>query len=265
METTALAAQLRAQRAFYRVMTISTPGGHLIQRAGAQAAILASAPDQATPNGVVGERGAVRTALGAVAAAYDAAGVRAWMVWLCPGDDATPAALAAAGLRLAGEPALMGAALEDLDLEPRGAIELADDSSWGMVGRLVDRANDIPAAVGFESFMREIDGGAPVRRYVAMADGEPAACVVAHADAGNVAVYCAATVARARGAACAASACAWRCATRATAAAGRRRPRPRRWASPSMRAWEKACSAAERCGSTGARADSSRMTHGASR
>src|SRR5512132_3070598 len=186
METTALAAQLRAQRAFYRVMTISTPGGHLIQRAGAQAAILASAPDQATPNGVVGERGAVRTALGAVAAAYDAAGVRAWMVWLCPGDDATPAALAAAGLRLAGEPALMGAALEDLDLEPRGAIELADDSSWGMVGRLVDRANDIPAAVGFESFMREIDGG-------------PAACVVAHADAGNVAVYCAATVARARG------------------------------------------------------------------
>jgi hypothetical protein len=200
METTALAArQLRAQRAFYRVMTISTPGGHLIQRAGAQAAILASAPDQATPHGVVGERGAVRAALGAVAAAYDAAGVRAWMVWLSPGDDATPAALAAAGLRLAGEPALMGAALGDLDLEPRGAIELADDSSWGMVGRLVDRANDIPAAVGFESFMREIDGGAPVRRYVAVADGAPAACVVAHADAGNVAVYCAATVARARG------------------------------------------------------------------
>jgi ribosomal protein S18 acetylase RimI-like enzyme len=200
METTALAArQLRAQRAFYRVMTISTPGGHLIQRAGAQAAVLASAPDQATPNGVVGERGAVRAALGAVAAAYDAAGVRAWMVWLSPGDDATPAALAAAGLRLAGEPAFMGAALEDLDLEPRGAIELADDSSWGMFGRLVDRANDIPAVAGFESFMREIDGGAPVRRYVALADGEPAACVLAHADAGNVAVYCAATVARARG------------------------------------------------------------------
>jgi predicted GNAT family acetyltransferase len=81
---------------------------------------------------------------------------------------------------------------------PRGGLELPDDASWATIGRLVDRANDIPAAEGFESFMRDIADG-PVRRYVALADGEPASCIVTHADAGNVSVYCAATVAWARG------------------------------------------------------------------
>ena len=71
---------------------------------------------------------------------YADGGVRAWTVWTRPGDAAAAAALAAAGHVHDAEPMLMAATLGELDLEPRGELDLDAAADLGTVLELNDRA-----------------------------------------------------------------------------------------------------------------------------
>lgn len=195
----AAARQARALRGFYRAVTAATPGGELVERdGGVQAAIAPGAPDVSMPNGVVYADGA---ALGAqlddLAGIYARAGVRAWTVWVRPGDDATARALRAAGHVLDGEPALMTGELAAMDLAPRQELDLTRDAGWATVAALND------AAWGVHAFGAALDGLDPAfgARYVAKREGRPAACVVTWTQDAHAMVVLVATdpVARGRG------------------------------------------------------------------
>ena len=66
--------------------------------------------------------------------------MRAWTVWVRPGDAETAAALREAGHRLDGEPALMVGTLADMDLEPRRELDLVRAPAWEVVGAINDAA-----------------------------------------------------------------------------------------------------------------------------
>lgn len=188
--------QARALRGFYRAMTEATPGGVVVERDGVQAAIVDVAPDLSIPNGVVYADGAaLRAQLGDLAGLYAAAGVRAWTVWVRPGDDETAAALRAAGHKLDGEPALMTGELAAMALGARRDLDLVPDPGWATIAALND------AAWGVHGFGLALDGVDPGfgRRYVACHDGRPAACVVTWTDDAHVTVVLVATDPPARG------------------------------------------------------------------
>ena len=121
-----------AQRALYAAVTPATAGGRVLDVAGGavQAAIAPAVPDVSLFNAVLYTDGAAL--LGArdeLAAVYDDAGVRAWTVWVRPGDDEVAAGLRAAGHAHDGRPLLMAATLGALDLEPRADLDLDPDAS----------------------------------------------------------------------------------------------------------------------------------------
>ena len=192
------ALQLRALRGFYRDMTNATPGGVVHERdGGILAAVIDIAPDRSIPNAVVYEDGAeLREELDDLADIYADAGVRAWTVWLRPGDEQTAAALREAGHRLDGEPALMVGTLADMDLEPRRELDLVRAPDWEVVGAINDAAWG--SGTSFTSLLAPVDPRFS-DRYVALHDGRPAASVVTASADGHVMVWLVATDPAARG------------------------------------------------------------------
>src|SRR3954469_363643 len=159
-----------AQRALYAAVTPATAGGRVLAPAGGavQAAIAPVAPGISLFNAVVYTDGAaLLRARDELAAAYAAAGVRAWMVWVRPGDDAVADGLRAAGHAHDGRPLLMAADLDELDLEPRGdvVLELDPAPSFAVLADLNDVAYGAPPGT-FGPAVGGLDGAGP-RAWVA--------------------------------------------------------------------------------------------------
>ena len=190
--------QAQALRDFYGDMTRASPGGVVVERdGGILAALVDSAPDRSIPNAVVYEDGAeLREELDDLADLYADAGIRAWTVWVRPGDDETTRALKQAGHHLDGEPALMVGTLADMDLEPRRELDLVRAPAWEIVGAV----NDAAWGHGgdFAALLAPVDP-AFADRYVALVDGRPAASVVTSTAHGHVMVWLVATDPAARG------------------------------------------------------------------
>ncbi|MGZ4270722.1 MAG: GNAT family N-acetyltransferase [Solirubrobacteraceae bacterium] len=191
--------QRQALRGFYRAITEATPGGRVVELdGGIQAAIVDLAPDRSVPNAVVYEDGEeLREALDDLADLYADAGVRAWTVWVRPGDEETARALRDAGHRLDGRPALMAATLADMDLAPRRDLDLVRDAPWEAVGAINDAAWGLGGA-GFEALLAPVDPSFS-DRWVARVGGRPAACVVTWTHDAHVHVWLVATDPAARG------------------------------------------------------------------
>jgi ribosomal protein S18 acetylase RimI-like enzyme len=194
------ALQLRGQRDFYRAITEATPGGRVVELGGTVEAFVCDlAPDVSIPNAVLYEDGAeLRDALDDLADVYADAGVRAWTVWVRPGDAETAAALRAAGHRIDGEPALMSARLAAMDLAPRTELDLVAKPDLRTVGAINDAAWGLPAEAGYAALMEPIDASF-ARLWVARAGGRPAASVVTRTVDGHTTVWLVATHPDARG------------------------------------------------------------------
>ena len=143
-------------------MTRATPGGVVVERdGGVLAAVVDRPPDRSLANAVVYEdAAALREALDDLADVYADAGVRAWTVWVRPGDAQTAAALREAGHRLDGEPALMVGTLADMDLEPRAS----STSSAGRDGTSSARSTTPPGARRRQLRVAAGPGGPGLRR-----------------------------------------------------------------------------------------------------
>src|SRR4051812_8921250 len=123
-------------------------GGHVLALDGVTACVVPAVPDRSLPNSVLYEEpDAAAEQLDDLAAAYDAAGVRAWTVWVHPGDDALARTLAARGHVLDATPTAMN--LDDLgrlpaarELPPGVTIEHPGDAA--VLGRLNDEAYGLP-------------------------------------------------------------------------------------------------------------------------
>jgi len=198
-----LAAGIELQRrgltAFVRLLATGAEGSSLFERDGVIASVVPGAPDRSVLNSVVyRDAGVLGAALDDLAGAYEAAGVRAWTVWVPEGDRDAAALVEAAGHRLDAVPTAMVRDLASLD-EPN-----ADGLDWDAHAAVDDvtRINDL--AYGFEvgtfgGAMTRVPPGLAMRLYQARVDGEPA-CVMATVDDGaDCGIYLVATLREHRG------------------------------------------------------------------
>lgn len=179
-----------------RALTDAVPGGRTVEVGSVAASIMPSVPDRSVVNCVTyGDAAELEHALPLLAAEYEAAGVRAWTVWVPRGEPAATDALERAGHAFDGRPAAM--ALELDELRPAGAaVELLGGATLELVGRLNDLAYGTPG--DFERGLRGA-GSEPFDVYVAGLDGQPAGCVVTYDLHGDCGVYLVATVPALRG------------------------------------------------------------------
>src|SRR3954454_12330822 len=195
----AFAMMQRSMRRTAELLASGAPASRVLQLEGITASITPAAPGRSVLNGVVVENFAkLPDQLVTLAAAYEAAGVRAWTVWVPEYEEMARALLAAAGHKLDATPAAMLLSLNELrepaagtatgfstdwDIEAAGAI---NDAAYGDTSGLFARAlGGLPAGTG--------------HMYMARVDGEPASFVVVHDHEDNCEFWIAATVPEARG------------------------------------------------------------------
>jgi len=193
-----LAARQNASHLALFADAIGSAGSVLRPVEGVVASVNPVVPERSMPNSVVYRDGAALddAVLDELGRAYDATGVRAWTVWVRPGDDELAARLQERGHAHDAQPMLMAAPLDEMDLEPRGALDLVPDADWALAGRLNDRAYGLPG--DFERLGALLDD--PVSRlWVARADGSPAGCVAVRVVDGDAEVWMVAVVPETRG------------------------------------------------------------------
>lgn len=153
-------------------------------------------PDRSLPNSVVYQDPEdLVTALPELARLYRTEGIRAWTVWVRPGGDEAIAALEQAGHILDGNPALMGAPLDEIDLSAGLDAEVVPAADWRVVGEINDRA------YGITGLADTLDayGGAGSRGWLAVVDGRPLATASVFEHEGDAYVVFVATDPEARG------------------------------------------------------------------
>ncbi len=194
-----LERERRSQAAYYRAIAAGHPDSFVaVPGDGVQATVVPVSPERSLPNSVVYEApGAVLECHDEIAALYAAAGVRAWTVWVRPGDDDLAAELERRGHRLDGTPAIMGAQLDAMDLEPRMSLDLDPVIGWDVAGAINDRAYGLePGSLStpLAGLTREA-----MPLLVARVDGEHVACAAFHVVEGDCAAEFVATLPQARG------------------------------------------------------------------
>ncbi len=145
-DATLIERRRQSQMAGYRAIGTAAAGSFWREvRPGVQATVVPGCPDRSLPNSVVyTDAGAVLDAHDELTALYDDAGVRAWTVWVVPGDEGLAAGLQARGHAIDGTPAVMVARMEEVDLAAAGELDLDPAPSWAVFGDLNDRAYGLP-------------------------------------------------------------------------------------------------------------------------
>jgi GNAT superfamily N-acetyltransferase len=193
-----LSRTLASLRASYALTTNGAPESSLVEFDGVIAAIVPATPDRSVLNGVVYERAeALEAALDEVAAAYEAAGVRAWTVWVPESDARAIDALESAGHALDASPRAMAMELDTLGAPPGPEPEWSNEWDMESVGLVNDRAYGDPDGLWASALGGLPEGSA--HPYVVRIDGEPASMVIVHDHGEDCVFWFAATVPEARG------------------------------------------------------------------
>jgi GNAT superfamily N-acetyltransferase len=180
------------------LLASGAPDSRNLQLDGVTAAITPAAPDRSVLNGVVVEDfEKLEPQLDTIAAAYAAAGVRAWTVWVPEHESATRKLLAGAGHALDATPAAMLLDLDELVEPGQGVPECSTEWDMEAGGSVNDAAYGDTSGL----FARAMGGLPPDtgRMYLAHADGRPASFVLVHDDDENCEFWIAATIPEARG------------------------------------------------------------------
>lgn len=175
--------------------------GRLLRWPGVIASLLTGTRERSLFNWVVYEDlDALLECYGAVAAAYDDAGVRAWTVWVPPGDAAAARALCERGHRLDSQPLAMAADLARLRLPPADDLDWRETQDAALVAQINDAAYGFPPPA-FAEVMADWRKGR-WRAYVAHLNGRAVSALLAcDGDNGDCGISAVATlpVARNRG------------------------------------------------------------------
>ncbi len=152
-------------------------GSSVMRRQDLIASISPHTPDRSIFNSVrCDSPAALGTGIGELAEAYEAAGVRAWTVWVNDGDRLSAELLASRGHLLDAAPRAMALALEDL--APKPPTPAGTNYSAGgpdIAAALNDRAYGYEGSA-FATVMGK-DNHFPIRWLVASRRGEPCGCV----------------------------------------------------------------------------------------
>lgn len=180
-----------------RWIAAASPGASLLELPGVLGAVVPATPDRSVFNSLVYEdAGTLERALPEIAAAYEAAGVRAWTVWTPEADGAAREALARAGNVLDASPAAMVCELEGWEPPPVGDLDWTADADVAEVARINDVAYGFEGTPFTDACRRLDDGG---RAYLASVDGRPACGLVTIERDGSAGIFAVATLPEARG------------------------------------------------------------------
>ncbi|GMV18505.1 MAG: GNAT family N-acetyltransferase [Polyangiaceae bacterium] len=147
---------------------------------GVIAAVSPAAPDRSLFNCVVPDSlASLEAAYPKLAASFADAGVRAFTVWVGPGDRAMADFLAARGHKLDSRPAAMAAAMSELAIPEAGDLDWEATRDLGLLARINDQAYGFPPPA-FEAALTSWPADDGWRGYVARADGRPAACAIVY-------------------------------------------------------------------------------------
>lgn len=190
----------RALMSFARVIGMGGEDSTVFERDGVVASVMPAVPDRSVPNSVAyRDADALAAAIDELAEAYEAAGVRAWTVWVPEDDRAAAELLEGAGHRLDATPAAMMAELSNLpDPEP-GELDWDAGATPDVVAEINDQAYGWTGGGGFGAAMKrfgEIDG---LRLHQARVDGEPASVLGTYDNEDDCEIYFVATLAKHRG------------------------------------------------------------------
>lgn len=185
--------------AFWRTLTAGARDAFVVERdGGLVAAVLPRSPRRSVMNCMFYEDGdAVLAARDELDAAYRAAGVDAWTVWVLPGDEPIAARLRDAGHVLDGTAAAMGGVLAEMDLAPRGGADVARSDDWAAMARLNAAAYHTPEDDWVNALGDQTDALGALYAIGDPADPDAAAFISTHA--GNAEVCFVATKAERRG------------------------------------------------------------------
>lgn len=178
--------------------TAAGSGGSVWERDGITAAIVPKAPSRSVFNSVFYEEpDALLGALEDLNAAYEAAGVWAWTVFVPDDDLATGEALGREGHVLDAQPRYMGMNISELvDPGPAEGFEFRESGDRAEMARLNEIAYGYPPG-DFEAVAdAPIDG---MRIWFADMDAEPAATLAIVPNGGDALVVWVAAVPEARG------------------------------------------------------------------
>jgi GNAT superfamily N-acetyltransferase len=188
--------QYASLRGFCEILGRAAPGSHVFEPEGVLAAVVPAAPERSVVNSVAYEdAGRLERALPELAAAYEAAGVRAWTVWVPHTDTEAIGLLERAGHVLDADPAAMVMELSALEAPPPTDLDLDPSPDLATVARLNDRAY----AVGGNHFERALQTAPTLHVYVARIDEQPVCCATGHDQDGDFSVTFVATMPEARG------------------------------------------------------------------
>jgi len=162
------------------------------------AAVMPATPEHSSLNAVVYEEtNALAAALDEIAATYDEAGVKSWMVWVPVGDREASKLLKRAGYQLNPNFTAMGRELQRFE---RPVNTLEEWTSAGDPAALAAIADPAGSVLG-PPFMRAFSNlpHAEARVYLASLDRRPVSCFLTSDKDGNCAVDVVATRPEARG------------------------------------------------------------------
>ena len=192
------ARQKASQRAFYRALAGGSPGAALLELDGIQATVVPVREWFSIFNSAFYDDPAdLERAHPRLAAAYAAAGARAWAVWVPPNEPRAAAIARDRGHVLDSTPLLFAAEIDALDLEPRRALDLDPQPTWERVARVNDLAHGVLEPWSMAAVFQTMDDPAS-RLHVARDNGNPVAALIAREHAGDCYFWFVATVPEAR-------------------------------------------------------------------
>lgn len=173
------------------------PSSRLIRRDGLLASVVPAAPQRSLFNSVWHEdAGVLAASLDELAETYEAAGVRAWTVWVADEDRESARLLADRGHVLDAAPRAMAMELADFDLEPPAPAGVVP----GPIGLgACARLNDLAYGYGEDGFRAGLAGETAIRWYGAFEGSEPVGCVGAIEVGGDCCITGVATPSEQRG------------------------------------------------------------------
>lgn len=188
----------RSHVAFFRMAgERGSPGSRWVGLPGAGAAVVPATPERSLPNSVLYETPAqLLEHYDVIAAAYAAAGVRAFTVWVHPEHERTLAPrLEERGHVRDSAPMLQVARIADLDLDGLAAapLDVDPEPGFGALARLNDRAWGLAPDGSIGDALAELTPGGEVRLWIARHEGRPGAGLVVLVHEGDAYVTFVAT------------------------------------------------------------------------
>lgn len=187
--------QAASQRGFYRVLASGSRGARLVELPGVQATVVPVRPWFSIFNSVLyRDPRALEAALPELASEYENADVKAWTVWVPPGN------VEATGILnhvRDSTPMLMATAISAVDLERRAELDLVPEPNWQDVARCNDRAHGVPEPWSMGAVFETANDPAS-HLYAARIDGEIVCALIAREHEGDCYFWFVATVPQAQ-------------------------------------------------------------------